>query len=129
MSKVNNKVCIVTGGGDGIGKALCEELAISGARGVYVVDINTQSANYVAEHISSLATNPNFRSGYNVADVGNEEDIKRVITSAWDMFGLVDIFFSNAGIFTIGGISEEEVSNEAWEKIWNINGKKKLCET
>ena len=55
---------------------------------VYVVDINTQSAKYVAEHISSLATNTNFRSGYNVADVGDEEDIKRVITSAWDMFGL-----------------------------------------
>ena len=124
MSKVNNKVCIVTGGGDGIGKALCEELAVAGARGVYVVDINTQSAKDVAEHISSLATNPNFRSGHNVADVGDEEDFKRVITSAWDMFGVIDIFFSNAGIFTIGGV---EVSNEAWEKIWNINGKLLCC--
>jgi len=121
MSKVYNKVCIVTGGGGGIGKSFCEELAVSGARGIYVVDINKQSAKEVANNITSLATHPQFRVGYDHCNVGMEEDIKRIIESAWQTFGRIDIYFSNAGIFTIGGISDEEVSNNDWQKIWEIN--------
>jgi len=122
MSKIHNKVCIVTGGGNGIGRALCETLASSGARGIYVVDINLPSANTVATTLSSLATHPNFKSGYDVANVGTEGDIQRVISSAWELFGRVDIFFSNAGIFgTMGGVNQEEVSNELWEEMWHVN--------
>ena len=121
MSKVHNKVCIVTGGGGGIGKSFCEELALSGARGIYVVDINKQSAKEVANNISLFATHPNFRVGYDYCNVGDEKDNKQVIQSAWQMFGSIDIYFSNAGIFTIGGISNEEVSNDDWHKIWEVN--------
>lgn len=121
MSKVYNKVCIVTGGGGGIGKSFCEELAISGARGIYVVDINKQSAKEVANNITLLATHPNFRVGYDYCNIGIEVDIKRVLQSAWQMFGSIDIYFSNAGIFTIGGISDEEVSNNDWRNIWEVN--------
>jgi NAD(P)-dependent dehydrogenase (short-subunit alcohol dehydrogenase family) len=121
MSKISNKVCIITGGGGGIGRSLCEELAAAGASGVYVVDIDIASAKKVAESLPSLASHPNFRYGFDVADVGKEDDIKRIIHSAWSLFGVVDAYFSNAGIFTAGGVSESEVSNEAWNKIWNIN--------
>mmetsp|Transcript_30801 Transcript_30801/g.55805 ORF Transcript_30801/g.55805 Transcript_30801/m.55805 type:complete len:292 (+) Transcript_30801:134-1009(+) len=121
MSKISNKVCIVTGGGGGIGLGFCEALAAAGARGVYVVDIDIQSAKQVAESLPSLATHPNFLSGFDVADVGKEEDIQRVILSAWKTFGTVDVFFSNAGILTVGGISENEVSNEAWDLIFHVN--------
>lgn len=122
MSKrISNKVCIVTGGGNGIGRSICEEIAAAGARGVFVVDIKIQSAKEVAESISSLATHPNFQSGYDQCDVGKEDDIKQTIMSAWKTFGVVDAYFSNAGIFTIGGIDENEVSNEAWDNIWRIN--------
>lgn len=121
MSKISGKVCIVTGGGNGIGKSLCEALATAGARSVFVVDINAKAAKEVADHLSSLATNPNFRGVSDVADVGSEVDIKRIIHSAWEIFGTIDVFFSNAGIFTVGGVSDKEVSNEAWEKIWRVN--------
>jgi len=121
MSKVYNKNCIVTGGGGGIGRSLCEQLAIAGARGIYVVDINRQSASGVANILPSLATNPNFRAGHSVADVGKEEDVKRVISSAWEMFGSVEVFFSNAGIFNVGGIDEKEVSNQVWDNILDVN--------
>ena len=121
MSKVYNKVCIVTGGGNGIGKSFCEELAVFGARGIYVVDINKQSAKEVANNITSLATHPQFRAGYDDCNVGKEVDISHIIESAWQMFGSIDLYFSNAGIFTIGGISDSEVSNDDWQKIWEIN--------
>jgi len=117
------KLCVVTGGGSGIGKALCEELAKAGAGGVYVVDITRESAQKVAASLPSLVTHqPNnyFRCDFGVADVGNENDIKRVIYDAWKSFGRqIDVFFSNAGIMTMGGV--DDVSNEQWEKIWNVN--------
>ncbi|KAK1739209.1 SDR family NAD(P)-dependent oxidoreductase [Skeletonema marinoi] len=89
------KLCVVTGGGSGIGKSLCEELAKAGAGGVYVVDITRESAQKVAASLPSLATlQPNnyFRCDFGVAD---------------------------AGIMTMGGV--DDVSNEQWEKIWNVN--------
>mmetsp|Transcript_15670 Transcript_15670/g.33934 ORF Transcript_15670/g.33934 Transcript_15670/m.33934 type:complete len:125 (+) Transcript_15670:228-602(+) len=123
MSKIYNKVCIVTGGGNGIGRSFCEVLAAAGACGIYVVDINIESAKEVAGFLPSIATHPTFRAGFDAADAGKEQDIQRVILSAWKTFGSVDAYFSNAGIFTVGGISENEVSNEAWEKIFHVNGK------
>ena len=61
MSKISNKVCIITGGGGGIGRSLCEELAAAGASGVYVVDIDIALVNKVAESLLSLASHPNIR--------------------------------------------------------------------
>ncbi|KAL9183433.1 hypothetical protein ACHAXT_004289 [Thalassiosira profunda] len=121
MSKVAGKVCVVTGGGGGIGEALCESLAASGARGVYVVDIRIESAKAVAEQLPALAVHPDFRSESDVANVGSEEDIKRIIHSAWRTFGTVDVYFSNAGVFKVGGVSEDELSNEYWDEIWRVN--------
>ena len=114
----------MTGGGSGIGKALCEELARSGAGGVYVVDITHESAQKVATSLPSLATthhhqtNNSFRCDFGVADVGNEVDLKRVIYDAWKLFGRNDMIFSNAGM-TMGGV--DDVSNDQWEKIWKVN--------
>lgn len=120
---LSGKLCVVTGGGSGIGKALCEELSKAGAGGVYVVDISRESAEKVAASLPSMATHnkPNnyFRCNFGVAEVGNEEDIKRVIHDAWKFFDRVDMFFSNAGIMTVGGV--DDVSNEQWERIFNVN--------
>lgn len=118
------KLCVVTGGGSGIGQALCEELARAGAGGVYVVDIARESAQKVAASLPSLAThdhqlNNHFRCDFGAADVGNEDDMRRVIHAAWKSLGRVDIFFSNAGIMTMGGV--DDVSNEQWEQIWKVN--------
>lgn len=123
MSKIHDKVCIVTGGGGGIGLGLVRSLAAAGAGVVYIVDINADYAKEAAASLPSLATNPNFRVEYVVADVGKEEDVRRVILAAWEQFGKIDMYFSNAGIFLLGGVAEEEVSKESWNKIWNINVK------
>jgi len=121
MGKVKNKIAVVTGGGSGIGAALCVELATSGARAVHVVDINSDAASRVASSLATIATHPTFQYGFDAADVGNEYNIKRVINSAWSRYGRIDIYFSNAGIFALGGIAEDEYANEEREKIWRIN--------
>lgn len=54
--------------------------------------------------------------------MGKEDDLRRAILSAWELFGSVDMYFSNAGIFgPFGGVNEKEVSNEVWETMWRVN--------
>ena len=118
---LKGKICVVTGGGSGIGQALCQELVIAGASGIYIADIDHDAAKSCAANLSSIASVSNFRCEFGVADVGKEDDVKRVIHDAWRIFGRIDVFFSNAGILTLGGVGADDVSNEQWELIWNIN--------
>ena len=107
--EVKDKVAIVTGGANGIGRALCRRLAAGGARGVVVADIDGRAATQVADEIGGLAA---------VVDVGVEADLVRLVEQATARFGPVDLFCSNAGIGLNGG---PEVSDADWERIWQIN--------
>jgi NAD(P)-dependent dehydrogenase (short-subunit alcohol dehydrogenase family) len=71
--------------------------------------------------VATNNTNSNFRCEFGVADVGKEDDVKKLIYDAWHIFGRIDVFFSNAGILTLGGVAADDVSNEQWGLIWNIN--------
>ena len=53
-----------------------------------------------------------------MADVAVESDVRRTVDEALRVYGRIDLFCSNAGIFTAGG---EEVSDDDWERIWHIN--------
>ena len=53
-----------------------------------------------------------------LADVAVEADVRRTVDEALRVYGRIDLFCSNAGIFTAGG---EEVSDDDWERIWHIN--------
>ena len=128
MTMLKGKIFVVTGGGSGIGQALCQELVIAGASGIYIADIDRDAAKSCVAHLSSIAssvatndTDNNCRCEFGVADVGKEDDVKRLIYDAWHIFGRIDVFFSNAGILTLGGVAADDVSNEQWELIWNIN--------
>lgn len=91
MSYFNNKVVVVTGGSDGIGKALIEALIISGAK------VATCARNY--DKLYSLqmqyTTVPLHTM---VCDVSNEQECKRFIESTLETFGSIDILINNAGI-------------------------------
>ena len=107
--EIKNTVAIVTGGANGIGRALCRRLAAGGARGVVVADTDEAGAIQVAGEIDGLAV---------AVDVGIEADVVRLVEQAVTRFGPVDLFCSNAGIGLNGG---PEVSNADWERIWQIN--------
>jgi len=107
--QIQDKVVIVTGGANGIGRALCLRFAQEGARAVVVADIDAQHARRVAEEANGVAT---------VTDVSKEADIQSLVAMATEKFGQVDIFCSNAGIGAVGG---PEASDREWERSWNIN--------
>lgn len=113
--QIKDKVVVVTGAASGIGKALCERFAKEGAHAVVLADIDAAGVELVADGIADQ-TQVLARQ----TDVSREQDIQALVTATLERFGHIDLFCSNAGIFTIGG---EEVSNQAWDRIWDINVK------
>ena len=107
--KIKDKVVVVTGGGSGIGEALCRRFAQEGARAVVVSDINQALCERVAQEINGLA----FR-----CDVSREEEVRGLVRFAEENGGSIDLYCSNAGIIALGGV---EAPNEQWQRIWEIN--------
>ncbi|MEX2131182.1 MAG: SDR family oxidoreductase [Pseudohongiellaceae bacterium] len=109
--QIKDKIVVVTGAASGIGKALCEKFANEGAAGIIASDVNAQGAETVAKSLSV----PAFAM---TTDVSREEQVIELVEAALDRFGHIDLFCSNAGIFTPG---DENVSTAQWQRIWDIN--------
>lgn len=107
--EIKDKIIVVTGAASGIGQALAVKFAAEGARKVVCADLNVSGAQHTASQIEGLAI---------ACDVGIEDDIAALITNVEDQVGPIDLFCSNAGILAAGGV---DVSNEDWQKIWDIN--------
>ncbi|MEO9778253.1 MAG: SDR family oxidoreductase [Sedimentitalea sp.] len=107
--ELKDKVVVVTGAASGIGRALALRFAAEGAKTVVCVDLNLVGAVETAEQIDGVAFEVN---------VGREGDIAALIERVESDIGPIDLFCSNAGILTVGGM---EVPNEDWQKIWDIN--------
>jgi NAD(P)-dependent dehydrogenase (short-subunit alcohol dehydrogenase family) len=107
--QVRDRVCVLTCGASGIGRALARRFAADGARAVVVVDRDAKGAEAVAESVGGVGMQ---------ADVGREADIRRVIDDVETRCGPIDLFCSNAGILVVGG---PEVPNDDWQRIWDIN--------
>ncbi len=111
--QIKGKVVVVTGGASGIGKSLCERFAQEGASAVVVSDINQAGIDQTVADISTSTQALGVKT-----DVGVEEEVNELVAKTLDSFDHIDLFCSNAGIFTAGG---ENVSTEAWQTIWDIN--------
>jgi NAD(P)-dependent dehydrogenase (short-subunit alcohol dehydrogenase family) len=105
-------VVIVTGGANGIGRALCHKFAAAGAKAVVVADIDKEAGQKVANEIKETA------GGFIVCNVAKEEDIQNLVKSVTSAHGQVDIFCSNAGIGNSGG---PEVPDKEWQRSWEVN--------
>jgi NAD(P)-dependent dehydrogenase (short-subunit alcohol dehydrogenase family) len=107
--KIKDKVVVVTGGANGIGRALCQRFAAEGARGVVVADLDSEHAEALANEIRGLSVR---------TDVAVETDIANLVNRAIEAYGRIDLFCSNAGIGTPGGADEP---NDVWQRIWEVN--------
>jgi NAD(P)-dependent dehydrogenase (short-subunit alcohol dehydrogenase family) len=107
--QLRDRVVVVTGGASGIGRALCRRFADEGARAVVVADLNADGARQVADEIHGIGV---------AADVAVEPDVVRLVQQTTAAYGPIDLFCSNAGICTVGGV---DVSDAAWQRIWQVN--------
>jgi NAD(P)-dependent dehydrogenase (short-subunit alcohol dehydrogenase family) len=111
-----NQVALVTGAGQGIGKASALALAAAGAH-VVAADIAGRKAEETAEAIMSLQR----RALPVQADVGDLRDIDRMVRQTLDEFGQIDILLNNAGVTRRADIME--LTEEDWDRIHRVNAK------
>jgi len=111
--ELKDKVVVVTGGASGIGKSLCERFAKEGASAVVVSDIDQAGIDQTVADISTSTSTLGIKT-----DVGKEDEVNELVAKTLDEFGRIDLFCSNAGIFTAGG---ESIETAAWQQIWDIN--------
>lgn len=111
-------VAVVTGGGHGIGRALCRRLAADQST-VVVVDLDQQAASDVAGEIGGTAIS---------VDVGDEAAMAELVDKVERDIGPIDLFVSNAGVAfgdgAAGAVSAEGGLNpigDRWEACWRVN--------
>jgi NAD(P)-dependent dehydrogenase (short-subunit alcohol dehydrogenase family) len=111
---VRDKVIVVTGGANGIGRALCERFHAEGAGQIVVADIDASASQSVAHAIAGVAM---------FCDVSKEQDIVRVIEDTERSCGPIGLFCSNAGVFFRDPDLENAASaaNETWMRAWSVN--------
>jgi NAD(P)-dependent dehydrogenase (short-subunit alcohol dehydrogenase family) len=112
--KVAGKVAIVTGGGNGIGRAVAARLAGAGAR-VLVADLDAEAADQASAEINETHPGATISAG---GDVSDEVTIRGLITMVKDAYGPADLFFANAGIATGRGLNAGE---DVWDRAIEVN--------
>ncbi len=114
LFNLSGKSAIVTGGGLGIGQAICFRLAEAGAS-VTVTDIDMDAASKTVEEIRSKGGSAQAIQ----ADASSAEDAAKAMRSAKEAYGSIDILVNNAGIYPLKPFMK--VSEELWNKVMDIN--------
>jgi sorbitol-6-phosphate 2-dehydrogenase len=110
-----DRVAIVTGGGQGLGRAICQRLANEGCH-VVVADLNEETATATAGDIAAATDRQAMAIK---VDVTNEAQVEALVAQTMDAFGRLDIVVSNAGVLIAEEISDFPA--EKWRLVMNVN--------
>ncbi|MBI4536608.1 MAG: SDR family oxidoreductase [candidate division NC10 bacterium] len=114
--RLAEKIALVTGGGAGIGRAICLALGREGAD-VIVADIRSEPAGAVAAEVRALGR----RSEGVALDVTLEVQVRRVIADAIRGFGRLDILVNNAGVIPKLGLPFTRQDEGDWDRVFAVN--------
>lgn len=117
---LQNKVALVTGGGTGIGRATCLELARRGA----TVVVNYSRSQTDAEETAQAINNAGGRAIAMQADVSRDGQVRAMVDSIVQQCGTVDLLVNNASItrhIPMGDL--EAATGEVWDEIYAVNVK------
>jgi 3-oxoacyl-[acyl-carrier protein] reductase len=115
MSKLQDKVAVVTGASKGIGAAIAKSLAAAGA----AVVVNYASARDGADKVVAEITAKGGKAIAVQGDVAKFVDVKQLFREARAAFGAPDIVVNNAGVFAFGPL--EDVTEAEFHRQFNIN--------
>ena len=113
--RFEDKVVLVTGASRGIGKGIAHRFASEGAS--LVLNADESSIHDVAEELRGVGRKVLAA----MADVSDEEQVRRMFARAKDEFGKLDICVHNAGIMGISGLAD--LSEEVWDRVLAVNTK------
>ena len=109
------KTAIVTGGGQGLGQAICLRLAREGCQ-VVVADINMEGIQDTRGLIREISNQETLGVA---ADVTREEDVQNLVNTTVEHFGRLDILVSNAGVLVAQPV--DEFNAQKWLKVLEVN--------
>jgi meso-butanediol dehydrogenase/(S,S)-butanediol dehydrogenase/diacetyl reductase len=114
--EMKNKICIVTGGTSGIGRATVIRFVEEGARVVFCGTNETKAKDVLAE----LAKRPaGGEARFMPCDVSDETQVKKMAAFTKEKYGPCEVLFNNAGIHVSGAL--HETPPDAWDKIMNVD--------
>lgn len=112
MNRFEGKVAIVTGGAQGMGKAIAAGLVKGGAKAVIIVDWEEEPLAAACAELGETVTGLH-------ADVSKKADVDNAVWTVMQRFGRIDILFNNAGVCRYNLFLEE--TEENWDANFNIN--------
>lgn len=112
--RFKDKVCLVTGGGSGIGRAAGERFAAEGGR-VVVVDLNEDHGGEVVRAITDSGGEAIFAK----ANVAFSADVRAAIKLATDKWGRIDVLVNDAAMMTFSPLVD--TPEEDWERVMAVN--------
>ena len=111
------RVAVVTGGGSGIGRALCLRFAAEGARAVVVADLDGDAAKKVATETEG-AGGAGVQGVPAPVDVADEPQVVELVRRIESEVGPIALFCSNAGLGGGGGV---EAGDGTWDRLWRVH--------
>lgn len=119
MNRLFNKIALVTGGNRGIGEAIVLRLAEEGADVAinFHSDCSREQAEVVQRKVEALGRKAIIIK----ADVGNKQDVERMMATVEDQLGEIEILVNNAGIAPFEPFMQ--VTEETWDRTFNTNVK------
>ena len=112
------KRAVITGGGSGLGRELCLQLAALGVR-LAVTDINPETGKETLKRVNELQGADARHNFVAVCDVGSEAGIARLAEEVRNRWAGLDILINNAGIAAAGRV--DETSEADWQRMLDIN--------
>lgn len=111
MSKVSEKVTIITGASSGIGEEIAREFATAGGK--------VMLAARREERLKALAEELGDGVAYHVTDITNVEQTRALAKATLDHFGRIDVLVNNAGVMPISPLVEAKI--DEWDKAIDVN--------
>jgi len=116
MNELKDKYAIITGASGGIGAATAFAFAREGASGIIIADVDRKRAESV---VNEIVGETGIKCEFVETNIGNSEDIKKLLTTCIDYFGRLDILVNCAGICNTFQI--EEIDELQWDRLMSIN--------
>jgi NAD(P)-dependent dehydrogenase (short-subunit alcohol dehydrogenase family) len=114
QSRFKDKVCIVTGGGSGIGRATCQRLAREGGR-IVVADVNEAHGNETVQLIAKEGGEATFSK----CDVSQSADVQAAVSAALRTWGRLDVGVNDAAMMTFTKIVD--LDEQDWDRVLAVN--------